>query len=329
MLQWWTATTDYPWIVSGKPMFSVAANIPITFELTVLLAAISCFLGMLMLNKLPKPSHALDRVRRFARVTDDRFFVLIQASDPKFDASETAGLLEQTDPTGPVETVMEDTQSSAQIPRGVIYALLIAGSAAVVPFALSAMARVSKSEKPRFHIVPDMDFQAKFKTQRANPFFTDDRAMRPQVAGTVALGELREDDHFYRGKVGNSWARTFPSQVPLTAETMQRGREQFGIYCTPCHGADGRGKGMVHLRAQSLLQGTWVPPTDLHQDNLRYKAVGELFEGIGKGVRNMPGYASQIKTADRWAVVLYLRALQRSKAASVEDVPPAERQGLK
>jgi mono/diheme cytochrome c family protein len=109
---------------------------------------------------------------------------------------------------------------------------------------------------------------------------------------------------------------------------MARGQERFGIYCSPCHGMDGAGQGMVHQRARSLMQGTWVPPADLHQDVLRYKSVGELFEGISKGVRNMPGYARQVDTADRWAIVLYLRALQRAQAARLDDVPEAERKAL-
>lgn len=328
-LQWWTSTVDYPWIVSGKPFFSLPAFIPITFELTVLAAALSCFFGMLILNKLPMPHHPLDRSRRFARVTNDRFFVLIQASDPKFDQRETTSLLESTTPRGPVESVMEDVESSATVPRGIIYGLLILGSAATVPFALAALARVSTNETPRLHIVPDMDFQQKFKAQRANRFFEDGRAMRLDVAGTVAQGELRDDDHFYIGRVGGAFAKTFPEQVDVTLETMDRGREQFGIYCTPCHGVDGMGQGMVHERARSLMQGTWAPPTNLHQENLLYKPVGELFEGITRGIRNMPPYGRQIDTADRWAIVLYLRGLQRSQAARLEDVPEGERGGLK
>jgi mono/diheme cytochrome c family protein len=283
---------------------------------------------MLLLNKLPKPAHALDRCRRFARVTDDRFFVVIQASDPKFDPTETAELLSETDPLGPVETVMEDTDSKTELPRGVVFGLLIVATAAVVPFALAGLARVSTSDKPRVHIVPDMDFQSKFKTQKANAFFADGRAMRPQVAGTIAQGELRDDEHFYQGKVEGGWAQTFPAQLELSDQSMQRGREQFGIYCTPCHGVDGRGQGMIHLRAKSLMQGTWVPPTDLHLETLRYKPEGQLFDGVSRGSRNMPGYASQLSTADRWAVVLYLRALQRSRASGIEDVPPDQRQGL-
>jgi mono/diheme cytochrome c family protein len=326
--QWWTSTVDYPWIVSGKPFWSVPANIPITFEVTVLFAALTCFFSMLMLNKLPQPSHPLDRYRRFARSTDDRFFVLIQASDPKFDRRETARLLDATSPHH-VETVMEDNVTSATIPRGVIYALLILGSAATVPFALAVLARVSTSERPRVHIVPDMDSQEKFKAQRRNAFFADGRAMRLDVAGTVAQGELRDDDHFYAGKVSGAFAKTFPAQIDISMQTMARGQEKFGIYCAPCHGQDGGGQGMVHQRARALLQGTWVPPTDLHQENLLYKPVGELFDNISRGIRNMPPYARQIETADRWAVVLYLRALQRSRAAKLDDLPDSERGGLK
>lgn len=326
--QWWTSTVNYPWIVSGKPFWTLPANIPITFELTVLSAALTCFASMLMLNKLPLPSHPLDRIRRFARVTDDRFFIAIQASDPKFDARDTAELLRSTSPHGAVETVMEDTESSTAIPRGVIYGLLILGSAAIVPFALATLSRVTTSTKPRFHIVPDMDFQQKYKTQRKNTFFADQRAMRLDVAGTVAVGELRDDDHFYRGKVDGAFAKTFPEQIEISEATMLRGQERFGIYCSPCHGLDGAGQGMVHQRARSLMQGTWVQPSDLHQDVLRYKPVGELFVGVSKGIRNMPAYERQIDTADRWAIILYLRALQRGNAASLADVPEAERKGL-
>jgi mono/diheme cytochrome c family protein len=326
--QYWTSGVDYPWIVSNKPFFSVAANIPITFELTVLVASLTCFFSMLLLNKLPLLSHPLDRVRRFARVSDDRFFVLIDAGDPKFEARETHSLLAATSPRA-LETVLEDNQSSSAIPRGVIYALLVLGSAAVVPFSMAALARVSTNTKPRFHIVPDMDFQQKYKAQRENTFFADHRAMRLDPAGTVANGELRDDDHFYQGKVNGAYAKTFPAQVEISDQTMARGEERFGIYCSPCHGSDGSGQGMVHQRARSLMQGTWVQPADLRQDRLRFQPVGELFHSISNGVRNMPSYERQVSTADRWAIILYLRALQRSQSATLEDVPEAERGGLK
>jgi len=327
-LQWWTNAHDYKWIISGKPFWSIPANVPIMFELTVLLSAITTLVGMLMLNNLPHPSHPLDQVRRFARVTDDKFFLMIEASDPKFDDIETRELLASTHAVA-IETVLEDRVTEDKLPTGLVYGLIIVAVASVVPFALAAKARYTKSDSPRIHIIQDMDSQPKYKAQRENPFFADKRATRPAIDGTVAVDDARDDDKFYKGKEGDAWARTFPSQITLNEATMERGRERFGIYCTPCHGQIGLGDGMVAKRADSLAQGTWIPPTNMTQEYLRQMPVGELFNSISNGIRNMPGYAPQIKTEDRWAIIMYLRALQRSRSGSVNDVPPDARASLK
>jgi mono/diheme cytochrome c family protein len=326
-MQWWMNTYDYPWIVSGKPFFSIPANIPVIFELTVLFSAITALVGMLVLNNLPHPSHPLDLKHRFARVTDDKFFLLIEANDPKFDEDETRALLEGTTPAV-LDEVLEDRVTSDHLPKGVLYALVVLAVAAVVPFALFAKSRETRSREPRIHAIPDMDWQQKYKAQRANSFFADERADRLPVTGTVAVGHLNEDDHFYRGKVGPAFAATFPAQVKIDDATMERGRERFGVYCAPCHGMTGNGDGMINARAEYLAQGTWVPPTNLNQDYLREQPVGQLFNSITNGVRNMPPYDSQIAPGDRWAIILYLRALQRRSAASINDVPPAERGSL-
>ena len=325
--QWWANGVDYPFLISGKPFWSVPANIPITFELTVLFASLTAVFGMLALNKLPLPAHPLDLKERFARSTDDRFYVLVQASDPVFDEKDTRTLLEHSGATV-VEDVPEDVESEPELPRGIMYVLLILASAATIPFALAAYARESKSPLPRHHIVPDMDFQQKFKAQRMNPFFADKRADRPQIEGTIAVGELHEDDHLYAGKVNGLFARTFPAAIKIDEQTMDRGRERFGIYCTPCHGQVGEGDGMVHQRATSLAEGTWVPPSNMTEERLRYMPVGEIFNTVTNGVRNMPGYGRQIPAEDRWAIILYVRALQRSRAAELKDLSEAERQSL-
>jgi mono/diheme cytochrome c family protein len=327
-LQWWTNAHDYAWIVSGKPFWSIPANVPIMFELTVLLSAITTLVGMLLLNNLPHPSHPLDQVRRFARVTDDKFFLMIEASDPKFDDRDTRALLESTHAVA-IEAVLEDRVTEEKLPTGLVYGLIIVAVASVVPFALAAKARYTKSDSPRIHLIQDMDSQPKYRAERANSFFADNRATRPAIDGTVAVGDARDDDKFYQGKDGATWTRTFPSQIALNDATMARGRERFGIYCTPCHGQVGLGDGMVAKRADSLAQGTWVPPTNVTQDYLRQMSVGELFNSISNGVRNMPGYAPQIKTEDRWAIIMYVRALQRSRGGSVNDVPPDARASLK
>jgi mono/diheme cytochrome c family protein len=326
-LQLWTNGVDYPWIVSGKPFFSIPANVPIMFEMTVLFSGITTLVAMLVLNGLPQPAHPLDFKERFARATNDRFFLLVEASDAKFDEKETRALLAATGPVV-LDEVREDRQTSDRLPRGVTYALIVLTTAAMLPLALAAKARYTKSREPRVHLIGDMDWQPKYKAQRTNPVFDDGRAQRPQLAGTIAVGELREDDHLFRGKVEGEYARTFPFQIPLTQQSVERGQQRFGIYCAPCHGLLGDGKGMVAQRADALIASgrgrgmAWVPPTDVNQTHIQAQPVGQLFETISNGIRNMPPYASQISAEDRWAIVMYLRALQKKSAASAPAAPP-------
>ena len=213
------------------------------------------------------------------------------------------------------------------MPKAIIYITLILITAAAVPPALIAQARAVHSSKPRIHFVQDMDNQPRYEAQHANPLFADGRAMRPPVAGAVARGQLGADDHFERGIVADQWAVNFPARVPVTMELMQRGRERFGIYCQPCHGAAGYGDGMVNVRAMELLNlgtnGTvWVQPKSIHDDDVREQPVGQIFNNITNGVRTMPPYGPQIPVADRWAIVAYVRALQRSQnAADLEGNP--------
>jgi len=318
-LQWWTNAVDYPWLVSGKPFWSIPANVPIMFELTVLFSVITTLVGMLLLNGLPQPSHPLDLKERFARSTDDKFFLLIEARDPKFDPKKTHTLLEGTQPAV-LDEVREDRTTASELPKIFVYGMLILTAAAAVPFALAAKSRYTKSRDPRIHLIGDMDWQPKYKAQRQNPFFADTRAAREQVADTVAVGDLHDDDHFYLGRQGKEFARAFPAQVPLTDATIDRGQARFGIYCAPCHGLAGDGTGMVNHRAEQLVANgagkgmAWVQPSNIAQEYIRQEPVGQLFDTISNGIRNMPGYASQIPTEDRWAIVMYLRALQQKGA---------------
>jgi hypothetical protein len=213
-------------------------------------------------------------------------------------------------------------------PRWLIFAALIFTALAIVPFALISRARTTTSSQPRFNIVPDMDNQPKFRAQQANPMFADGRAMRLPVAGTVARGELREDGALYRGKDSDDqWVIVFP--MPVTTQLMQRGHERFDIYCTPCHGYAGYGDGLVAKRADRLQEGTWTPPSSLHTELVRARPVGQLFNTITNGARTMPAYGAQIPVADRWAIVAYVRALQRSQNAGVADVPAELRSQLR
>ncbi|MCC6746184.1 MAG: cytochrome c [Deltaproteobacteria bacterium] len=172
------------------------------------------------------------------------------------------------------------------------------------------------SAEPPVHLNPNMDNQSRFDPQEPNPFFEDQRAMRPPVPGTVAIGELRENDHLHEGKVAGQFAPVLPMR--LTRALLERGQDRFNIYCAPCHGMAGDGNGMVAIRGTKV--GMVKVPT-FHDARLRAFPVGQLYDVATNGVRTMPAYRAQIPTQERWAIAAYVRALQSSHHAPLADVP--------
>ncbi|MFH5802530.1 quinol:electron acceptor oxidoreductase subunit ActD [Alienimonas sp. DA493] len=389
-----TALQGYNFLISGKPIWSLPANIPVAFELTILFSAFGAFFGMLALNRLPRLSNPRLRLPGFRRGTDDRFVIGLDAKDPKFDLAAAGELLSPTRPASVREVWdVEPRRPPAWIPTValILFALLL------IPPVLIAEHRNTPWSTPRIHPVGDMDWQAKFKPQERNPFFADQRAMRPQVEGTIARGELDLDDALYRGvdptggpaqasgpapalpdgrdqrlasaalfafasfrqdeaenadagdgadtgasptdapqeQTGDAPAadggadenKSYVTDLPIepSLENVQRGQLVFNIYCAACHGVGGFGNGLVAQRAATLKQPTWAPPSNLHTDVVRNRPNGFLYDAIANGVRKMPAYGSQIDVKDRWNVVLYLRALQKSQAAQIADMPEADR----
>lgn len=328
LMQWWMNAVDYEFMISGKPFFSLPANIPITFELTVLFAALTAFIGVLAFNGLPQLFHPLFRQKRFARATDDGFFLAIEATDPKYDASETRALLDKTSPVA-VEEVPDTSHREMALPRPLVWFLATGAVFTLVPLSYIAKAQHSTMDRPRVHVWPHMDFQEKYKTQTTNAFFDDSRAMRLPIDGTVPMGQGPNNDHFERGIVAATWATELPKETPLDMALLERGRERFNIYCSTCHGEAGYGDGMIQRRMEKLEQPTWVQPSNLHQDYIRAQAPGKLFNTITWGIRNMNGYGHAIPVEDRWAIVAYIKALQRSQFSEVADVPVNKRSELR
>lgn len=222
------------------------------------------------------------------------------------------------------------------MPRIIICFLLILSLLAMLPPIIAAQARAHTSPNLPINMIQDMDLQAKFMAQSQNELFADKRSQRPQITGTVANGEAYLDTHFNEGVVAGQWATTTPAQLPLTLALVQRGQERFNIYCTPCHGYSGSGDGTVNQRALELVSnvdgpvnGTvWVAAKSVHDATVTMQPMGQLFNTVTNGIRNMAGYGSQIPIEDRWAIVAYVRALQRSQNASINDVPADKRGGL-
>jgi len=214
-----------------------------------------------------------------------------------------------------------------KLPRILVYSLLVAGCLALIPPVVFARMRATPSPNRPIHIFWDMDFQPKFKTQVANPLFADGRAMRAPVQGTVGRGEAYADAHLYEGVVDGQWATALPASVPMDAATLSRGQQRFNIYCSACHGYAGYGDGAVNQRAMELVSnatgpvnGTqWVAAKSLHDETTRHQPVGQLFNTITHGIRNMAGYGAQIQTEDRWAIAAYVKALQLSQDAGAAN----------
>lgn len=214
-----------------------------------------------------------------------------------------------------------------QMPKYTVPIVALLFSLSLVPLLMVTRARSIHFREPRIHLIPDMDHQSKFRAQAENVMFADGRAMRAPVEGTVARGELRTDEHLYGGLSNGEFVTVFPMEV--TDVVLARGQERYGIYCSPCHGLDGMGAGIISARAEKLQTATWVPPSSFHTDLVRSRPVGHLYNTITNGIRNMPPYGPQIPVEDRWAIVAYVRALQRSQNATLNDVPASERATLR
>jgi mono/diheme cytochrome c family protein len=166
----------------------------------------------------------------------------------------------------------------------------------------------------------DMHDNARLRPLGASSFFEDGRASRPEVPGTVARGHLEEDDHLYRGKVGDVVATTLP--MPVTKELLERGRQRYDIYCAPCHDRTGDGQGMV------VRRGFRRPPS-FHQSRLLEAPVGHFYDVVTNGFGAMQDYRAQVfDVRDRWAIAAYVRVLQRTRHATLGDLPPEERRRL-
>ncbi len=204
--------------------------------------------------------------------------------------------------------------------------------------------RGQKSSAPPFEIFPDMDRQPKVKAQDPSTFYADGRAARPPVPGTVPLGYDQPQerpikgvvtesaspydrvnfgagmDYFNTGRMGDQWGTGIPFEV--TMETMRRGQERYAINCAVCHGATGAGDGMAKQFGLNTVQS-------FHQDRLRTMSDGEIFNTITNGKNTMFGLGDRVQVPDRWAIIAYLRALQKSQGgATANDLPPEERAKL-
>jgi mono/diheme cytochrome c family protein len=179
--------------------------------------------------------------------------------------------------------------------------------------ALTGCARGCTSSRPPIHLNPSMDDQPKALPQTASRFFYDGASMRLPVPGTIPIGGLKEDAAFFTGKGADG---KFLATIPVTVNEalVERGRQRYVIYCQPCHDARGDGKGILFQRGN-------IPTANLHQDRIVKNPDGLIFDVITNGLALMPAYRWPIPPADRWAIIAYVRELERKRLASATGAP--------
>ncbi len=179
-------------------------------------------------------------------------------------------------------------------------------SIALLVMGLQSGCRGYSTSSPPIHPNPNMDTQEKGRPYRHSDFFDDGQYMRIPVAGTIPRGHLKDDDHYFLGKINNEPARSFPEQITLDEDFLKRGQTVYDRTCATCHGLIGDGKGLVGKRLM-------VPPTSLHGEYMYGLTPDYFFGVISDGVRTMRGYKHMLSPRDRWAVVGYIRSLQMSQ----------------
>jgi len=178
------------------------------------------------------------------------------------------------------------------------------------------------SRRPPIEIFPDMDRQPKLRPETRDNFFPDQLSSQLPVPGTIARGTPYEDSPANTGRITGTtnFIETIP--IPITEQLMARGRQRYEINCSPCHSAVGDGNGITKKLGMAVV-------TSLQDKRIVVMPDGEVFNTITYGKNLMGGYGANVSIQDRWAIVAYVRALQRSRLADLNDVPEAQRTALK
>lgn len=299
---------DYRNIIGGKPFFSLPPSIPIMFELTVLFGALFTIIVMLFFfNKLPWNNNPIIDTEYMKRVSSDKFGVIIQATDSKFNIEEVEKLFREL---GSFEisriNYYDFDENKIKTPifdfKFISFLIVIA----VLTALISYIALNKLIYAPPFDW---MSKQPKLTAQSRSEIFKDGSGMRNPVEGTIARGFLPYE---YTG-LNDTSEKHLTNPVGLDIEILETGKKKYNTFCSPCHGNYGKG--------DSRLNNQYPNPPSLHTDKVKNWNDGNIFHVITNGQNIMPSYAKQIPTDDRWAIVHYIRALQRSLNANESDFP--------
>lgn len=303
---WWVSAIDYPIVIGGKPLFSFPAYIPVMFEVTVLSASIATVLAMLFIFfKFPNNSHPLHGTEYMKKVSSDKYGISIQAEDPKFDESLVRKLFESVHAKeiNPLYWDNDEINHKNKIfePKFLVFLLVIG--------IITSCTAYFTLNKLMFMLPFNwMMEQPKQNAQQRSLVFNDGFGMRQPVTGTVARGYL---PYVFKGQPDLAGEKLV-NPVPISKESLKLGQTKFDIYCSPCHG--------YHAEGDSRLRGQYPNPPSLHSEKVRKWSDGRIFAVLTDGQNVMPSYSSQLTLDERWAVINYVRALQRALNAKESDL---------
>jgi mono/diheme cytochrome c family protein len=302
----WITLSDYPLVIGGKPFWSWPAFVPVSFELTVLFAAVFSTVAMILFYfKFPNNAHPLHDTAYMKRVSSDTFGIAIEASDPKFDENVVKEFLKFLG--GKEITIVYFDPEEFDHGQKLIDIKFL-GVLVVVALTTAALSYFTLNKLLYIEPFNWMMEQHKQKAQQPSNLFKDGIGMRPPVPGTVARGFI---PYPYNGKPEEAEKYLVNPLLP-TKEIVDRGKSKYLTFCSPCHGNFGRG--------DSRLQGQFPNPPTLNSDKVRNWPDGSIYHVITEGQNIMPSYASQISREDRWAIIQYIRILQRAQNAKESDL---------
>ncbi len=302
--QYWISAIDYPIITGGKSAASWEAFIPIMFEVTVLFATFTAGLGMLfLLNKLPFFGHPVLSSKAITGITRDRYALALEAEDESFDSAAAAQVFREA---GAVEIEILPAPDRSPFLTSDFILRTLGGIFAACVVAGLAMFFLTKWF-PLLAPMKHMQDQPRLNAQKGSTFFKDGHGMQLPVAGTVARGYLPT------ATGTQDAAATLVNPLPRTREVFAVGRKAYANRCEVCHGALGNGVG-------SLTAAYGGKAANLQAQQFRDYPDGKIYWVLVNGKNNMPSHAPYLSESERWAVVHYVRALQRAQNAKDEDL---------
>jgi mono/diheme cytochrome c family protein len=306
LLTYWISAVDYPLVIGGKPFFSFPAYIPVIFEVTVLSASVLTVLAMFFFFfKMPNNSHPLHDTNYMRSVSSDRYGISIEAKDEKFDEHEVKNLFQELGAKD-ITPIYYDLEEFTAKPKVLEPKFL--GFLALTVVIISGATYFFLNKILYMEPFSWMAEQDKVIVQSAGVAFGDTTGMRMPVEGTVARGSL---PYQYVDKPEVAGENMVNPLLP-SEENLSLGEDKYLTFCSPCHGD--------YAEGDSRLRGQFPSPPTLHSEKVRSWSDGRMYHVITQGQNVMPGYDKQMTRQERWAVVLYVRALQRSLNAKESDL---------